>query len=130
MLISVGPNAEGEIPAEQEKLMLQLGEWTGKYAEAIYPTEKGIEAEYFNGGSTLSEDKNTLYLFVYDRPNGKLMEEYTIITLPIAGAVCYIQGVFLVGYQKINKITKEKKYYDFVKQWVDYHVTTDGDIAL
>lgn len=73
MLISAGPNAKGEIPAEQERLMLELGEWTGRYAEAIYPTGKGIEPEYFKGGSTLSEDKKTLYLFVYDRPNEKIM---------------------------------------------------------
>lgn len=58
----------------------------------------------------------------------ELMEDYTVKTLPIAGAFCYIQGVLLLGYQKMHKLTGEKKYYDFVKEWVDYHVTEDGEI--
>ena len=55
--------------------MLQLGEWTKKYAEAIYPTEKGLDSAYFLGGSTLTEDKKTLYLFVfaYDNRSEKLL---------------------------------------------------------
>ena len=73
LLISFGPTAEGEIPPEVEEKMLELGRWTHQYAEAIYPTGKGIAPEYFQGGSTLSEDKKTLYLFVYDKPNGYLM---------------------------------------------------------
>ncbi len=40
LLVSAGPTPEGEIPPEQEELLLALGEWTGKYAEAIYPTKK------------------------------------------------------------------------------------------
>ncbi len=73
LLISIGPDAEGNIPKETEESMLALGEWTGKYAEAVYPTEKGPGTEYFLGGSTLSKDKRTMYLFCYDRPNGFLM---------------------------------------------------------
>ena len=73
MLISIGPDREGVIPVETEKLMLELGEWTHKYAEAIYPTNKGIGTEYFLGGSALTEDNKTLYLFVYDKPNEKIM---------------------------------------------------------
>lgn len=73
LLISIGPDAEGNIPKETEEKMLALGSWTGKYAEAIYPTEKGLDPAYFNGGSTLSKDKKTLYLFCYDIPNGFLM---------------------------------------------------------
>lgn len=73
MLISCGPTPEGEIPPEQEKLMSEPGEWTSKYAEAIYPTKQGIHTEYFLGGTTLSEDNKTLYLFCYDKPNGKIM---------------------------------------------------------
>lgn len=73
LLISIGPDAEGNIPKETEESMLALGAWTQKYAEAIYPTEKGPGAEYFLGGSTFSKDKKTMYLFSYDRPNGFLM---------------------------------------------------------
>ena len=73
LLISIGPDAEGQIPAETEQKMLELGEWTHKYAEAVYPTEKGLDPAYFMGGSTLSKDRKTLYLFSYDNPNGFLM---------------------------------------------------------
>lgn len=73
LLISARPTPEGEIPPEQEKLLLSLGEWTSKYAEAIYPTEKGLPSEYFAGGSTMSKDNKTLYLFAYDKPQDKLL---------------------------------------------------------
>lgn len=73
LLISVGPDAEGVIPPETEEKMLELGAWTHKYAEAIYPTEKGLDPAYFSGGSTLSKDKKTLYLFSYDKPNRFMM---------------------------------------------------------
>jgi len=73
MLISVGPDAKGRLPEEVKAKMLELGEWTHKYAEAIYPTEKGLDPAYFLGGSTLSKDKKTLYLFAYDSSSGRLM---------------------------------------------------------
>ena len=73
LLIGTGPDAKGDIPQEAKSLMLQLGEWTKKYAEAIYPTEKGLDPAYFLGGSTLSEDKKTLYLFSYDNSSEKLL---------------------------------------------------------
>lgn len=73
MLISVGPDAQGRLPDEVKKQMLALGEWTHKYAEAIYPTKSGLLPEYFLGGSTLSVDRKTLYLFVYDCSTGRIM---------------------------------------------------------
>ncbi len=73
LLISAGPTPEGEIPPEQVKLLCEMGEWTSKYEEAVYPTEKGIPTEYFPGGSTLTEDKKTLYLFCYDKPQECIM---------------------------------------------------------
>lgn len=73
MLISVGPDPEGAIPPEVEAQMKALGRWTHQYEEAIYEPEKGIGTEYFAGGTTLSEDKQTLYLFVYDKPYHQVM---------------------------------------------------------
>ncbi len=58
----------------------------------------------------------------------ELMDEYDVKTLPIAGTFSYIQGVLLLGYQKLYKATGDKKYYDFAKEWIDYHVTSDGKI--
>lgn len=73
LLISFGPTPEGEIPAAIEEKMRELGKWTHKYEEAIYPTEQGIAPEYFHGDSTLSGDGKTLYLFCHDKPNGFLL---------------------------------------------------------
>jgi len=73
MLISVGPDAKGRLPEEVKEKMLQLGAWTGKYAEAIYPTKRGLDPAYFLGGTTVSEDNKTLYLFAYDLSSGRLM---------------------------------------------------------
>lgn len=73
MLISVGPDPEGTIPPEVEAQMKALGRWTHQYEEAIYEPEKGIGTEYFAGGTTLSADKQTLYLFVYDKPHRQVM---------------------------------------------------------
>ena len=73
LILSVGPDGKGRIQEEVTSVLTELGNWTHKYAEAIYPTEKGIEPFYFLGGTTLSEDKETLYLFPYDCSTNLLM---------------------------------------------------------
>ena len=34
----------------------------------MYDTDKGLDYRHYLGGSTISADKKTLYLFVYDKP--------------------------------------------------------------
>ncbi|MBD8068759.1 glycoside hydrolase family 105 protein [Bacillus sp. PS06] len=41
----------------------------------------------------------------------------------------YHQGVFLSGMEKCWRQTKEEKYYEYIKRWVDSHVQDDGTIA-
>ena len=69
MLLDVGPKEDGTIIPEQVKVLKELGAWIREHEEAIYETEKGLDYKFFQGGSALSEDKKTLYLFVYDKPN-------------------------------------------------------------
>ena len=38
------------------------------HEEAVFGTEEGIMNRYWLGGSTISKDRKTLYLFVYDQP--------------------------------------------------------------
>ncbi|MGS2763298.1 alpha-L-fucosidase [Sinomicrobium sp. M5D2P9] len=64
LLLDIGPKADGEIPAEQIHILKELGKWTSKHKEAIYGTRKGIDLHYFYGPTTLSKDRETLYLFV------------------------------------------------------------------
>ncbi|HYO23803.1 MAG TPA: alpha-L-fucosidase [Lacipirellulaceae bacterium] len=38
VLLNISPKADGEIPADQQQVLVQLGAWLGKYGEAIYET--------------------------------------------------------------------------------------------
>lgn len=68
MLLDIGPMEDGTIPQRQVETLLGLGKWIKEHEEAIYGTEDGIMQRYWAGGSTLSKDKKTLYLFVHDTP--------------------------------------------------------------
>ena len=68
MLLDIGPKPDGMIDERQEAILLGLGEWIEPHREAIFDTDEGIMHRYFLGGSTISKDKKTLYLFVYDKP--------------------------------------------------------------
>lgn len=68
MLLDVGPKPDGTLDERQVKVLEDLGTFTHDNAEAIYGTGKGLSYNQYLGGSTLSEDKKTIYLFVYDKP--------------------------------------------------------------
>ena len=72
MLLDVGPKEDGTLDERQEKILLDLGSWIHDHEEAVYDTEKGLVYQQFLGGSTLSKDKKTIYLFVYDKPTEAL----------------------------------------------------------
>ena len=72
MLLDVGPKEDGTLDERQEKVLLDLGSWIADHREAVYDTGKGISYAQVLGGSTLSEDQKTLYLFVYDKPQEAL----------------------------------------------------------
>ena len=48
--------------------------------------------------------------------------------LPPKGKFHYHAGVFLRGMQKTYELCGEKKYYDYVKRWVDSEIEPDGTI--
>ena len=58
--------------AKERKVLTDLNRWTTKHAEAIEGTVKGLPTGYYNGPSTLSADRQTLYLFVDGKPNGPI----------------------------------------------------------
>ncbi|WJH32621.1 alpha-L-fucosidase [Paenibacillus sp. CC-CFT747] len=68
MLLDIGPMEDGSIDPRQETILLGLGDWIRTHEEAVYETDEGIHTRYFLGGSTVSKDRKTLYLFVYDDP--------------------------------------------------------------
>lgn len=51
------------------------------------------------------------------------------MTLPPANKFHYHQGVFLAGMEQAYLLTKEKKYNDYIKAWVDGIVDEDGVIT-
>ncbi|MDQ6420280.1 alpha-L-fucosidase [Paenibacillus sp. LHD-117] len=68
MLLDIGPMEDGTVDQRQVDILLGLGEWIRTHEEAVYGTEEGIMPRYYLGGSTVSKDRKTLYLFVYDDP--------------------------------------------------------------
>lgn len=68
MLLDIGPKEDGTIDTRQEEILLGLGSWIKAHEEAVYGTTEGIMTRYYLGGSTISKDRKTLYLFVYDEP--------------------------------------------------------------
>lgn len=73
LLLDIGPRADGTIPDEQVQILEELGRWTHKHAEAIYGTNAGIAAGHFYGPTTLSADRQTLYLFLPHKPSGPVV---------------------------------------------------------
>jgi len=73
LLLDIGPRANGTIPQQQVTILEALGRWTDKHAEAIYGTTAGIPAGHFYGPTTLSKDRQTLYLFLPHQPSGPVV---------------------------------------------------------
>ncbi len=74
LLLDIGPKADGTIAPEQVKILKGLGRWTQKHAEAIYGTQAGIPDGHIVGKTTLSKNKDVLYLYLdYKTKNGILL---------------------------------------------------------
>lgn len=74
LLLDIGPKADGTIAPEQVNILKGLGRWTQKHAEAIYGTQAGIPQGHIDGKTTLSKNKDVLYLYLdYKTKNGILL---------------------------------------------------------
>ncbi len=67
LLLDIGPKADGTIPAEQIERLEAFGAWNRQHAEAIWGTDAGLPAGHCYGASTLSKNKQTLYVFFFDQ---------------------------------------------------------------
>src|ERR1035437_7016259 len=63
LLLDVGPNSLGVIPADQANLLRQMGGWMRKNGESIYGTRGGPFHNGKWGGATYK--RNTVYLHVF-----------------------------------------------------------------
>ncbi len=68
LLLDVGPKADGSLQPEQVETLRAMGQWTQVNRESLFDTTAGLPHGHFYGASTLSKDRRTLYLFVFDRP--------------------------------------------------------------
>lgn len=68
LLLDVGPQEDGTIPAAQVERIEGLGGWIRKHRRAVYGTVAGLPAGHHYGPSTLSADRRTLYLVCFDTP--------------------------------------------------------------
>nr|WP_276900479.1 alpha-L-fucosidase [Pedobacter kyonggii] len=103
LLLDIGPKADGTIAPEQVKILKDLGRWTKKHSEAIYETQAGIPDGHIIGKTTLSKNKDVLYLYLdYKTKNGILL----------SGIKSKIKKVELVGNKKpINTVKLNETDY-------------------
>ncbi len=72
MLLDIGPKEDGTIDKRQETVLLELGQWIRENKEAVYDTKAGLDKMYYGDGSTISEDRKTVYLFVHQSLKGDI----------------------------------------------------------
>ena len=72
LLLDIGPRADGSIPEEQVAVLKEVGRWTSKHAEAVYPTRAGIPAGHVQAYTTLNKTGDILYLYLPYAPNGSV----------------------------------------------------------
>ena len=68
MLLNVGPDEKGIIPAQQVKLLETLGQWVKKHEEAVYETERGLPHGYTYNFTSFNSAKDTIYLYLSHVP--------------------------------------------------------------
>ena len=59
-----------------------------------------------------------------------LINTYSVSELPPKDRFHYHQGVFLSGIERIYLLSGERKYYNYIKDWIDYYVNEKGQIRF
>ena len=110
LLLNVGPEADGTIPPEAQKVLLEMGAWLRVNGEAIYgsrswlvygegPTrveasgKMGTDAQSFTAQDVRYTTNNgNLYAIVLGRPPGPLLLRSLMKNTPyLSGRVCTVQ---------------------------------------
>lgn len=58
-----------------------------------------------------------------------MMRKYAATELPPAGWFTYHHGVFFDGVYRNYLLTKEKKYFQYMKDWIDFLLDENGNIT-
>ena len=114
LLLNIGPQANGELPAEALKHLKEMGEWLRKYGDTVYGTTAGdIKAQ--DWGVTTRKG-NRLFIHIF---NPKTKE----LQLPLA---CKVTKAFVFENKSEVKFTKGENsvtlHFDTVPSGADYIV--------
>jgi alpha-L-fucosidase len=121
LLLNISPKADGTIPQEQRDLLLTMGDWLGKYGEAVYetrawikygegPTQMGAGHWHMDGVGghaptagtpedirfTRSRDNTVLYAIVLGWPGDNEILSITSLSGEVFAAE-ELEGVSLLG---------------------------------
>jgi alpha-L-fucosidase len=68
MLLNVGPDESGVIPARQVEILDTLGVWVRKHEEAVYGTRRGLPHGYTYNSTSCNKSKDVVYLYLSHVP--------------------------------------------------------------
>lgn len=101
LLLNVGPQPNGELPAMALSRLSEMGQWLGgKAAESIYATKAGPVHQGDSIVSTSSKDGRAVYVHLLTQ------QPQTSVTLPLTQKVKRAES--LLGGQKLQ-VTKDRK---------------------
>ncbi|MFF5381453.1 alpha-L-fucosidase [Pedobacter suwonensis] len=129
LLLDIGPKADGTIAPEQVKILKGLARWTQKHTEAIYGTQAGIPGGHIVGKTSLSKNKDVLYLYLdYKTKNGILLSgiKSKINKIEIVGSKAQIHSIKLNETDYLLNL----KEPDFDSDVTVIKVSLDGPIEL
>ena len=84
LLLNIGPRADGTVPYEQVKPLMEVGDWLGRNGEAIYATRPAAvpECKTATGKSVcFTQNDQALYAIVLDGAPGR---EVTLVGAPVS----------------------------------------------
>ncbi len=102
--------------------------WYPDWITAMMVKEKlGIQngiTDISTGGEAMNKVKEPIF---YAKASvDTMMRKYKAADLPPKGHFHYHQGVFLSGVYKTYQACGEKKYFQYIKDWVDASIDKDG----
>ena len=112
LLMNIGPQPNGELPAVAVQRMKEMGEWMATYGETIYGTRGGDVAPHTWGVSTRKD--NRLFIHVLDLQDSSL---YIPLQAKVKKAIQFVDGTDISFKQdkdgvllKFPKVPNETDY--------------------